>query len=122
MKASMQKLEPPSVYVSITGLRVKKLIHYLKFFWLAIRSMQQAKHSAGLIRVEARTINGMHHTLSIWENESFMRKFLVTGAHLQAMQAFKKIATGKTVGFTTANPPEWSQVHAILINEGREVL
>jgi len=121
MKASNPHLEPPAVYVSITGLRVNKFYHYLKFFWLAVRVMSQARQSSGLIRVEARTINGVHHTMSIWENKSFMSKFLMTGAHLEAMQAFKHIATGKTIGFTTATPPDWSQVHNIWNRDGVEV-
>jgi len=50
-----------------------------------------------------------------------MRKFLVTGAHLEAMRAFKYIATGKTVGFTTATPPEWSKVHEIWNQDGLKV-
>jgi hypothetical protein len=121
MKPSKPNLEPPIVFVSITGLRVNKFYHYLKFFWLAVRAMEQARQSSGLIRVEARTINGVHHTMSIWDNESSMRKFLVTGAHLKAMQVFKQIATGKTVGFMTAKPPEWSQVHNIWMHDGQEV-
>jgi hypothetical protein len=50
-----------------------------------------------------------------------MRKFLVKGAHLKAMHAFRKIATGKTIGLTTTNPPEWSQLHEIWIQDGLEV-
>jgi hypothetical protein len=121
MKAPIENHDPGSVYVSITGLRVKSIFHYAQFFWLATRAMAQAKQSAGLIRVEARMINGVHHTLSVWEDESSMRKFLVSGVHLQAMRAFKHIATGKTVGFTTPNPPQWSQVHDIWIQDGRDV-
>lgn len=119
-------MEPPSLrprqaYVSITGLRVKSIFHYPRFYWLAITAMSQAQGSAGLIRAEARTINGVHHTLSIWENESSMRAFLLTGAHLQAMRAFKHIATGKTVGYVTTDWPDWSKVHDIWLREGLEI-
>lgn len=121
MKSYDPNVELPFVYVSITGLRVNKFYHYLKFFWLAVRAMEQARQSSGLIRAEARTIKGVHHTISIWDNESSMRKFLVTGAHLKAMRSFNQIATGKTVGFMTAKPPEWSQVHDTWIHYGQEV-
>lgn len=119
-------LEPPSsqsrpVYVSITGLRVKSILHYPRFYWLAITAMSQAQGSVGLIRAGARTINGVHHTLSIWESESSMRTFLLTGAHLQAMRAFKHIATGKTVGYVTSDWPDWSKVHDIWLRKGREI-
>jgi hypothetical protein len=121
MKDAVESHELSNVYVSITGLRIKNIFHYPQFYWFAISSMTQARRSPGLIRVDARKINGVHHTLSIWEDESSMRKFLVKGAHLKAMQAFRKIATGKTIGLTTSNPPEWSQVHEIWIQDALEV-
>lgn len=118
MKDTAENDEALNVYVSITGLRINNIFQYPQFYWLAISSMMQARRSPGLIQVDARKINGVHHTLSIWEDESSMRKFLVTGAHLKAMQSFRTIATGKTVGFTTKKPPEWSKVHEIWIQDG----
>ncbi|MEB0138101.1 MULTISPECIES: hypothetical protein [unclassified Undibacterium] len=118
MENPVQPLPAPLVYVSITGLRVNSSWHYLRFAWFAVRSMTQAQRSPGLIRVAARKINGVHHTYSVWEDEAAMRRFLVVGAHLQAMRAFKHIASGKTVGFLTSEPPDWSQVHEIWLREG----
>lgn len=83
--------------------------------------MAQAQSCEGLISADARTINGIHHTLSIWENESCMRRYLVAGAHLRAMRAFKQIATGKTIGYVTTDPPDWSKVHDIWLRDGQDV-
>ncbi|MBB4955063.1 hypothetical protein H4S14_003086 [Agrobacterium vitis] len=92
-------------YISITGLELKAKRHTARFWWHAIRSMAQAKRAEGAIAVDARTINGVHHTRSVWANEAAMRRYLVAGAHLQAMKAFGAIATGKTMSFESNKVP-----------------
>jgi quinol monooxygenase YgiN len=109
------------VYVSITGLRVRRAWH-VPIFWLhAIKSMMQARRAPGNISAQARTIKGVHHTLSVWTDKQAMRAYLTTGAHLTAMRLFRKIATGKVVGYTTGQPPDWAEVHAIWQEQGRNV-
>ncbi len=109
------------VYVSITGLRLKGRRHMLRFWWHAIRSMNQARRAPGNLMAETRTIQGFHHTLSVWSDERAMRAFLVAGAHRDAMKAFRAIATGRTLGFTTDQSPDWEVSHRRWLSEGREV-
>ena len=110
-----------NVYVSITGLRLRGRRHLLRFWWHAIRSMAQARKAQGNLGAETRTIDGVHHTLSIWIDEQAMRTFLVSGAHRDAMKAFRAIATGRTLGFTTNQPPDWEIAHRRWLSEAREV-
>ncbi|TWD55850.1 hypothetical protein FB480_102673 [Agrobacterium vitis] len=100
-------------YISITGLQLKAKRHTLRFWWHAIRSMAQAKKAEGIIAVDARTINGVHHTRSVWKDQAAMRRYLVAGAHLQAMKAFGAIATGKTMGFESDTVPDWDEVRVL---------
>jgi quinol monooxygenase YgiN len=109
------------VYVSITGLRLKSSLHVIRFWHLAFASMRQALKAPGNLRAEAHTINGVHHTLTVWESEAHMRAFLMTGAHLKAMKLFRKIATGKTIGYLSQEVPEWHDVHDIWLTKGRDV-
>ena len=109
------------VYVSITGLALKSPLHAPRFWWHAIRSMSQARTASGNLRAETRTINGVHHTLSVWQDEAKMRTYLKTGAHLSAMKAFRSIATGKTIGFVAEVAPDWADVHALWLERGRQV-
>jgi hypothetical protein len=109
------------VYVSITGLKLKSLVHAPAFWWHAIRSMRQAQSAPGLISAEARLIKGIHHTLTVWETEAAMRAYLISGAHLAAMKAFHGIATGRTVGFLTEAAPDWEAVHEIWEHRGNAV-
>jgi hypothetical protein len=108
-------------YVSITGLCLNSKVHAPRFWWHAIRSMMQAKAAHGVISADARNINGVHHTLTVWESREAMRQFLITGAHMKAMKNFKSIAHGKVLGFESATVPSWDEVHELWRTNGREV-
>ena len=112
---------PQDVYVSITGLKIKRVWHVPIFWSHALKSMAQAKAAAGNISADARTINGVHHTLSVWTARDAMRAYLASGAHLAAMRVFSKIATGKVVGYHAPQAPDWAEVHAIWQEKGRDV-
>ena len=105
-----------TVYVSITGLKLKNSMSILTFFRHAIPSMNQAKKADGNISAEAKKINGVYHTLSVWETEEKMREFIYSGAHLKAIQKFPKFATGKTFGYTTNSLPSWNDVHSLWLD------
>jgi quinol monooxygenase YgiN len=111
----------PEVYVSITGLQVLRVWHIPSFWSHAMRSMAQARRAPGNISASARTINGVHHTLSAWTDRAAMRAYLTEGPHLEAMRLFPSIATGKVVGYHTRDVPDWSEVHAIWVERGRVV-
>ena len=111
----------PEVYISITGLQVRRVWHVPAFWLNALRSMAQARSAPGNISTEARRIKGVHHTLSVWTDRQAMRAYLTTGAHLEAMRLFPRIATGKVVGFYAPDIPDWSQVHTIWREKGRVV-
>lgn len=107
-----------TIYVSITGLQLKGPQHAPRFWVHAGLAMRQAKAAPGNISADARTINGVHHTRSVWRDEAAMRAFLVSGAHAKAMRVFPQIATGKTFGFTTSEVPDWQRVHDLWTEHG----
>lgn len=109
------------VYVSITGLSLKGPWHMPMFWWHAFRSMTQAQRAPGNLSATARTIDGVHHTLSVWQDQAAMRAFLAAGAHGQAMAAFRGMATGRTIGFAAQTAPDWEQAHRIWLERAREV-
>jgi hypothetical protein len=109
------------VFVSITGLELRRLWHYPTFMFHAVRSMAQARSAPGNLGADARTIDGTHHTLSVWRDRQAMRSYLGGGAHLEAMKAFPKIATGRTLSYFTVTPPGWDEVPALLREKGKLV-
>ena len=109
------------VYVSITGLQLKSVRHAPAFWWHAIRSMAQAQAAPGNISATARRIDGVHHTLTVWDSEAAMRTYLTNGPHLAAMRAFRGMATGKTLGFLAEVAPDWDKAHALWLKSSRTV-
>ncbi len=108
------------IYVSITGLRLKRFWHRPVFWRLARASMEQALRTEGCLIADARTINRVHHTRSAWSSRAAMLAFLHNGAHLEALRAFRRIATGKTFGAPMAELPDWPEVHEIWCEYGRQ--
>ncbi|MGY2735916.1 hypothetical protein [Sphingomonas sp. UYP23] len=107
------------MYVSITGLKPKNLFQVPRFWWHAIRSMQQAQRAAGNLSVEARTIDGTHHTMSLWQDRAAMRAYLAAGAHLDAMRPSRSIGTGAVYGYESDAAPTWADLPALLRQNGR---
>lgn len=112
---------PQNVYISITGLRVRRFYHLPSFWSHALRSMAQARKAPGNLFAEARKIDGIHHTLSVWTDRDAMRAYLTSGPHLDAMRLFPRIAAGRVVGFHAPHAPDWAEVPAIWSERGRVV-
>lgn len=111
----------PPLHVSITGLELKRIWHAPRFWRHAMASMAQARAADGCHAADSRTIKGVHHTLSVWSSRQAMLAYMRSGAHLDAMKAFRSIATGKTYGFEADHIPDWSDVHRLWHEHGRDV-
>ena len=109
------------MYISITGLKLKGPLSAPRFWWHALRSMAQARKAPGIISVDARLIDGVHHTLTVWQDRAPMLAYLRSGAHLQAMRAFHGIATGAVMGYEADTPPTWEELPALWRDRGRWV-
>ncbi len=107
-------------YVSITGLKPRGLWSYILFLRHAIPSKVQADRAPGLLWSGVRRIDGIEHTLTAWESREAMRTYISSGAHLKAMKVFRRIATGKTLGYETRELPSWEDVPKIWRDKGRE--
>jgi hypothetical protein len=99
-------------YVSITGLQLRSFWRLPRFWFLSAAAMKQARESDGIIRAQARRVDGVHHTLTVWTDEAAMRRFLVSGSHLRAMKAFRGIGSGRTLGFHDSGVPGWQEALA----------
>lgn len=66
-------------YISITGLKLSRLWHAPVFWTYAARCMDQARRAPGNVLADARSFDGIHHTLSVWSNRQAMLDYLVLG-------------------------------------------
>lgn len=107
------------MYISITGLKPKGFLGFLRFWRLAIPSFNQARSSDGILFCEVKRIQGNQCTLTAWESREHMLRFMRSGVHLTAMKSFHKIATGKTYGFESESIPKWTEAFELLTKNGR---
>lgn len=109
-----------TVYVSITGLQLKRWWHFFTFLRHTIPASRQARKAEGNLRTELTRVNGVYHTLTVWRSKADMQAYIYSGAHLEAIRAFNRFATGKTFGFETDQPPRLSEVHELWLKHGKE--
>jgi hypothetical protein len=107
------------MYVSITALKPKGFLGYMKFWSLAIPTFRQAQTAKGNLYRAVKRVNGYQCTITAWENREIMLEFMRSGAHLKAMKAFHSIATGKTYGYESDAIPTWDEAFAIIESKGK---
>jgi len=113
--------QAPTYYVSITGLRLTSVAYAPLFWFHAMRSMTQVRAATGLISVDARTIQGVHHTRTVWTDRRAMINYLESGAHARAMAIYPTLATGKVLGVRRCEIPARSATRLPVEGEGRSV-
>jgi hypothetical protein len=109
------------LYISITGLRVKSGFATMRFWWFTVRAMIQAKKAIGNISADARSVDGTHHTLSVWRDRDSMLAYLRSGSHLRAMQNYKSLGTGSVYGFHAVKAPSWETALKLWREHGRNI-
>ena len=98
--------------ISVTGLRPRSLIAYIRFWWLAVPSFRQAQSAKGNLFCQTRSHKGYQHTLTAWKDRKSMKHYVLSGAHRKAMGQFHKLATGATITFESDSVPDWDEALA----------
>jgi hypothetical protein len=107
------------MYISITGLKPRGLIGFLRFWTLAIPSFKQAQKADGIVSCQVKHIQGYQCTLTAWESRDQMLAFMRSGVHIKAMKVFHQIATGSTFGYHSATIPSWELAFSLLQEKGK---
>ena len=89
------------MYVSVTGLKPKGLIGWIRFWKLTIPASKDAQKADGILHCAFNSRHGYQHTLTVWKSKKHMMSYLTSPAHLKAMKKFSKIGSGK---FMVTNP------------------
>jgi hypothetical protein len=108
------------MHISITGLKPKGFLGFIRFWMHAVPTFRQAQQAKGNLFCEVKRIEGFQCTLTAWEDRAIMLEFMRSGAHLGAMKAFHKIAKGKTYGYESDAIPNWEQAFELLQENGKE--
>ena len=83
--------------------------------------MADALRAPGNIMAETRTIDGVHHTLSAWEDLAAMLVYLRSARHARAMRRLDGFATGHVYGYQADTLPSWEEALAEYRAHGRAV-
>ena len=100
------------MYVSITGLKPKGLIGWIRFWTLTIPASKDAQRAEGIIHFAFNSHNGYQHTLTVLKSKKYMKNYLTSPAHLKAMKNFSKIGKGKVHGYEANSIPSWQEALA----------
>ncbi len=107
---------------SITELRLKNFFSFILFIKHAVRSKVQADTAESVVSVEVKSSGLLiQRTLTVWESEEALKKYVRSGSHLEAMKAFSKIANKSyTAKFEVTSKPTWEEAIKYLKTHGRE--
>lgn len=97
------------MYISVTGLKLNSPAYFVKFWRHAIPSFNQARKAEGNVFAETKSVDGYHHTITVWETKKAMKAYVASGAHLKAMKVFDGMATGKIAGWEGDAIPSWDE-------------
>lgn len=101
-------------YISITGLRLKSWFHFFRFTSYTMPAMSQAKAAKGNVYADGTYMDGVFHTLSVWEDRSSMTKFMASGAHVKAMKIDHEVSRETRIfGYEGDKIPSWEEARAI---------
>ena len=107
-------------YISITGLEVASYWTFPRFMTLTMPAIQQARDAPGNVRADTNRINGIMHTLTVWNCRDDMLKYVRSGAHLEAMKNTKKVASyAKTYSYESDTIPTWAEARKLWEENGR---
>lgn len=108
-------------YVCVTGLVLDSFLGVPRFWYHAIPSMMQAQSAPGNVFAEARQVGPVRQTLTVWDDQTSMRNFMISGAHVKAMKDFDNFATGSVYGYESDSIPMWEEALQLLKENGRQV-
>ncbi|WP_082504581.1 DUF3291 domain-containing protein [Methylobacterium sp. Leaf111] len=110
-------------FVSITRLRIRSVRFLPGFAVHALRTQRQARKAAGF---RAGSILADHAwtfwTMTVWDDEAAMRRYMMAGAHRQAMPKLIHWCDEASLAHWTqpgAGPPSWAEADQRMRADGR---
>ena len=109
------------MYVSVTGLKPKGFIGWIRFWLYTIPASNAAQKAEGVLHCEFKTYNGYQQTLTVWETRKHMMAYIASPAHLRAMKSISQIDSGKVFGYEADSIPSWDDALVEFDNKAREI-
>lgn len=100
--------------VTVTSITLKGPF---KFFALSSRALKVIRQlrATECVELKKKGIWTKHYTMSLWNNESDLKAFATSGAHLEAMKSSKDIAKEiRTITIDADKLPNWKTAMELL--------
>lgn len=111
------------VLISITRLRLRSPLFLPGFLRYAIPSAREANAAPGNLKTCTRRQGlTVFWTVTIWDNEASMRRYITSGAHRQAMPKLANwCSEAATVHWLQAQTelPQWREMGQRMMTQGR---
>ena len=109
------------MFISVAGLKTIGFIGWIVFWMQAIPAFRAAQKAEGCLICETKTLNGYHHTFTVWKDKTSIMKYRASPVHLKTMKVFSKIAYGKVCGYEANKIPTWSDAFKAFNDYARDV-
>ena len=99
---------------TITSIELKGPLKFFALSSKALRIMKQLK-ATNCKEFKKKGIWTKHYTMTLWNNETELKEFSKSGAHLEAMKVSSQIAKEiKTITVDTTALPNWEEAIKLL--------
>jgi hypothetical protein len=107
------------MYVSVTGIKPKGLIGWIRFWILTMPASKGAQKAEGILHCVFNSRYGFQHTLTVWKSKKDMLGYLTSPPQLKAMKNLPKIGEGKVYGYEASHIPSWEDAFTEWDKNGR---
>jgi hypothetical protein len=101
---------------TITSIELKGPLKFFALSANALKIIRQLK-TTNCKEFKKRGFWTKHYTMTLWNNESELKEFAKSGAHLNAMKLSKQMAKEiRTITIETDTLPSWDEAKKLLLN------
>ena len=102
--------------VAITEFTLMQPWRLAAFMRFAIPSANQAKNAEGNLHARTNADSWhTHRTISAWTSMEAMKKYMMTGAHMKAMVASRRLMKhARSIHLTMDHLPDWEEAMVLL--------
>jgi hypothetical protein len=106
--------------ITITSIKLRSILQTFRLIFYTVKIITGLKKHQGFIEFKTNGFGYMHYTMSAWESDADMKKFVPTKAHLDAMKNSRKIASEiRTYTFQGNALPEWKEAKQLVAGHGK---
>ncbi len=108
--------------VTITSLRLKSLFGFFRLSLNGLKISLQAKGHPGFIKMKNAGFGYLHFTLSVWEDQKYLKQFSRSGAHLEAIKQAGALAREiRIYTFESDVVPDWKEARTLIEKNGKVI-